>query len=166
MNNNKTKNLTINILEEDIYNEYGVDEHVVLQEELTSTIETLSNTQKLNDKLNLNFSVNKDVNVNEERFVEAYKNTFKMNIQMKKHELSRCITTGIAILVIGIILLALNVFVLENLEKFTFALFDVISWVFVWAGVETLTLELIQIVIEIKKSRKLLNANLTFTKKQ
>lgn len=44
-------------------------------------------------------------------------------------------------------------------------MFSVISWVFMWAAVETLTLELIQILIEIKKSKKLLKSNLTFTKK-
>ena len=59
----------------------------------------------------------------------------------------------------------LNVFVFEELEKFTYEMFSVISWVFMWAAVETLTLELIQILIEIKKSKKLLKSNLTFTKK-
>lgn len=164
--NNEPEKLTINILDEDVFNEYGVDEHVVLQEDLTYTIETLSNTQKLNSKLNLNFSVKNDININEEKFIDSYKNTFRMNIKMKRHELSRCVTTGIVILLVGIFLLALNVFVFENLEKFTYEFFSVISWVFVWAGVETLTLELIQIIIEIKKNKRLLNANVTFTKKQ
>ena len=163
---NKQKDITINLLDEDVFNEYGVDEHVVLQEDLTSTIETLSNTQKLNTKLNLNFRANNDIEINEEKFLESYKNTFKLNIAMKKHELNRCITTGIAILIVGILLLALNVFVFENLEKFTYELFSVVSWVFVWAGIETLTLELIQIAIEIKKSKRLLKANITFSKKQ
>ena len=84
---------------------------------------------------------------------------------MKRLELSRCLTTGFSLLVVGILLILLNVFVFEELEKFTYEMFSVISWVFMWAAVETLTLELIQILIEIKKSKKLLKSNLTFTKK-
>ena len=166
MNNpTKQRDLTINLFHEDVFNEYGVDEHTILQEDLTSTIESLSNTIKVTTKLNLNFCVNQGINVDETKFIEAYKNTFAANIKMKRLELSRCLTTGFSLLVVGILLILLNVFVFEELEKFTYEMFSVISWVFMWAAVETLTLELIQILIEIKKSKKLLKSNLTFTKK-
>lgn len=162
---NKQHNLTINLYHADIFNDYGVNEYIYLQDDLISTIETMSNTVKLNTQLNLNIGVDKNVEVNETQFTEAFKNTFTSSIKMKRLELIRCLTTGIVLFMIGVILVLLNVFIFDGLNKFIYELFGVISWVFVWAGTEALTIELIQIIIEIKKATKLLKTKITFTKK-
>ena len=157
---NKQK-LTINIFDEDVFIEYGVDGEETLQDELTDTIEKKANTQKLSTELEINVVKPENSKINNEQFALAFKNTFKDKINTVKHECSRCVLTGLILLMVGIGMLALDVFVLEPLNYFVYEFFNVFAWVFCWGGIEVLTIELTQLIIEIKKSKRILNSTLT-----
>ena len=56
----------------------------------------------------------------------------------------------------------MNVSMENKVPYFWFELFCLLAWVFGWGGVEVLTIELVQIVIEIKKLKRLTNAHISF----
>lgn len=155
------KKLTINIFDEDVFNEYGVDGEETLQDELTETIEQKANTQKISTSLEINVVKPENSNIDNKKFTLAFKNTFKDKIKTIKHECSRCVITGLILLMVGVGMLALDVFVFENLNYFVYEFFNVFAWVFCWGGIEVLTIELTQLVIEIKKAKRILNSTLT-----
>ena len=66
-------------------------------------------------------------------------------------------------MIVGIMLLIVYASVEEKLPVFWVELIDLFAWVFGWGGVEVLTIELIQIAIEIKKIKRLINAHIHFT---
>lgn len=160
---NVTKKLTVNIFDEDVFNEYGVDGEETLQEELAQTIQNLANTQKIKTKLEINIVKPENSTIDNNQFVEAYKNTFKANIERLNHEKTRCILTGAILLFIGIAMLAMDIFIFNNLNFFVYEFFNVFSWVFCWGGIEVLTIELTQLIIEINKEKRLLNSKLVLS---
>ena len=82
-------------------------------------------------------------------------------VDIKNREISRCLITGIIMTVIAVCLLLLYVYVFSQLSLFWNKFQEISAWVFVWASVEILTVELIQLLIDRAKAKNLLNANLT-----
>ncbi len=161
------KVLNFNLYDKDVYNSYGVDDKPLLNDELAYTIEERANNHKINTKLSINFKKYKESPINEEDFLDAYKNSFSSRIKAKTHELSRCLITGLIMLFVGIAILLFDVFVAEEFfHYFWFEFFNVIAWVFCWGGVEVLTVELIQIKMEIGKLEKLTKAEISFTEEE
>ncbi len=159
------KSFSIDLYDENIYNEYGVSNSELLQDELCDTIEKISNTHKIKTNLIINFSKPKQSVLDEKEFVNAFKNTYESKVSMKKHEVNRCIITGGIMLFIGIAMLCLDIFVFEPLNYLAYEFFNVFSWVFCWCAIEALTIQLIQLIIEVNKYKKILNARIKFTEK-
>jgi hypothetical protein len=84
-------------------------------------------------------------------------------IKTKQHELKRCLITGLILLLIGLVMLCFDVFIENKVPYFWFEFFNVFSWVFCWGAIEVLTIQLVQIKMEINKLKKITNANLLFT---
>ena len=156
--------LNFNLYAKDVYNSYGVDDRPLLNDELAYTIEEQANNHKIKTNLAINFKKFKKSAINEETFVDAYQNSFNSRIRTKKHELSRCVATGAVMLLVGILMLLFDVFVAEPfMNYFWYEFFNVFAWVFCWGGIEVLTVELVQIQMEIGKIRRLTNAEINFT---
>lgn len=162
----KRKKLNFNLYNDNVYCSYGTAEGgPLLSDDIANTIKTHANTNKLKTKLEIEFSTSKDSNIDKDEFLQAYNNTFSSKKVEKKHELSRCILTGSILMAIGIILLVIYVSMVNRVPYFWFELFCLLAWVFCWGGIEVLTIELVQIVIEIKKIDRLINSNIAFKTK-
>ncbi|MBR2467648.1 MAG: hypothetical protein IKB42_01220 [Clostridia bacterium] len=163
--NKERKKLTINLYDEDVFNEYGVDGDEILQEELTTTISNLANTEKISTPLELTFIKPENNKIDNDKFVKAFSNSYNAEISRKKHECTRCIITGIILLLVGIAMLAFDVFVMEPLNYFFYEFFNVFAWVFCWGGIEILTIELIQLIMEKNKAKRVLNSKIVLVDK-
>ena len=161
------KVLNFNLYDKDVYNSYGVDDNPLLNDELAYTIEERANNHKIKTKLAINFKKYSESPINEESFLNAYQNSFNSRIKAKTHELSRCLITGLIMLGVGILMLLFDVFVAETyFHYFRFEFFNVFAWVFCWGGIEVLTVELVQIKMEIGKLEKLTNAEISFSEEK
>lgn len=160
---NKIKHsIDISIHNEDVFANYGYDDKEFIDYELMDTVYNLSNAYPLRHCLSIKFINESDKTIDEKRFKSAYKNTLKTEINKKKNEMKRCITTGLIMFVIGLILLLTYVYISPKWGPFIEEVFDLVAWVFAWAAVEILTVELIQILIEIKKYKRILNSKFNF----
>lgn len=160
------KKLNFNLYNDNVFCSYGTTEGgPLLSEDIAKTIETHANNHKLKTNLEIVFNTSKDSNLNKEEFKQAYKNTFSSKKIEKKHELSRCILTGSILMAIGIILLIIYVSMVNRVSYFWFELFCLFAWVFCWGGIEVLTIELTQIVIEIKKIDRMIKTRISFISK-
>ena len=161
--NTERKNVYLNLYSDNVYCYYGTDSGAILNGEIASTIEERANNHKIKEKLSINFKTYKEAPINQEEFVNAYHNTFSSKIKTKQHELKRCLITGIILLLIGLVMLCFDVFIENKVPYFWFEFFNVFSWVFCWGAIEVLTIQLVQIKMEINKLKKITNANLLFT---
>lgn len=93
--NTKPSNITIDINDEIVYAEYGFDDKLLLNDSLIDSIEYVASTRPIKQKLTLCVKENVPVNIQENQFIDAYKNTFNTKIDGKKHEIGRCVMTGI-----------------------------------------------------------------------
>lgn len=159
------KNINFNLYSDDVYCSYGTNNVPLLNEEISSVIEESANNYKIKEKVNIQFNTYEETPIDEDEFVQAYQNTFTSKIKSKKHELKRCMITGLILLCVGILTLLFDVFIEEKLAYFWYEFFNVFAWVFCWGGIEVLTIELTQIQIEINKTKKLTHANITFKRK-
>ena len=69
-------------------------------------------------------------------------------------------------LLVGVAMLAFDVFVMEELNYFLFEFFNVFAWVFCWGGIEILTIELIQLIMEKNKAKRVLNSKIILVDKK
>ncbi len=159
----KRKNVSLNLYSDDVYCYYGTDSGAILNTDISSTIEERANNHKIKEKLSINFQTYKESPINQEEFVNAYHNTFSSKIKTKKHEFKRCLITGIILLLVGLAMLCFDVFIENKVSYFWFEFFNVFSWVFCWGAIEVLTIQLIQIQMEINKIKKITEADITFT---
>ncbi len=162
-NQNKRVNLSIHLHGNDVYCSSGTDDGLILNDEVTSTIAESANNYEIKENLNINFKANEKSCINEEDFMLAYYNTFVSKMNQKKHELKRCLTTGVILLCVGILVLLFDIFVANQFSDFWYEFFNVFAWVFCWGGIEVLTIEMIQIQIEINKLKRLINSHIFFT---
>ena len=163
MTNKKRKNLNFDLYSDDVYCSYGTDKGPLLNDEIAQTIENHANNNKVKTRLAITFNTYEESPIDKNEFLQAYSNTYNSKIVEKKHELSRCLITGAILLFVGLALLLFDVTIEEKVPYFWFELFNVFAWVFCWGGIEVLTIELVQIVIEIKKIKRLTNALIHFT---
>lgn len=159
MQKNNVEKLKIGIPEGNVFSEYIVDDKEVLDEVLVDTIEKTANTKPVRKNLDITFVSNQKIDSN--RFTSAYKNTMQNKVDTKNREISRCLITGIIMTIVSVCLLLLYVYVFSQLSLFWNKFQEISVWVFVWASVEILTVELIQLMIDRAKAKKLLNATLT-----
>lgn len=157
------KNVSLNLYSDNVYCYYGTDAGAILNSEITSTIEERSNNHKIKEKLTINFKTYEEAPINQDEFVYAYNNTFSSKIKAKKHEFKRCLLTGVVLLLIGLAMLCFDVFIENKVSYFWFEFFNVFAWVFCWGAIEVLTIQLVQIQMEINKLKKIIHANLVFT---
>lgn len=163
---NKENTIVINVNDENVYGEYGYEGQEHLESSLVSTLQELAASRATKEQLTIKVKEKEGVNINNKQFVAAYKNTFNNLIDGKQHEISRCITTGVILLAISIVLISLYVFVFQNMHDLIVVFTDVISWIFTWCAIETLTIELIQLYIDRAKLKRLLNANIVIVQEE
>lgn len=163
---NKENTIVINVNDENVYGEYGYEGQEHLESSLVSTLQELAASRATKEQLTIKVKENSKIEINEEKFVDAYKNTFNNLIDGKQHEISRCLTTGVILSFIGILLLTLFVFVFQYMHDAVVVFTELITWVFSWCAVETLTIELIQLYIDRAKLKRLLNANIVIVQEE
>ena len=168
MKEKKRENIKINIYEQEVYAEYGVDDKEMFEDSLIDTVEKLANSKPLRTDIALQFVCEEGIEVEQERFKVAFKNTGKNKLETKKRELARCLITGVIMAVFALALLAGYHFLHPYIEDIVFwnELCDVAVWVFMWAAVEILTIEAIQILIEMAKIKRVLRAKIEFVEKK
>ena len=168
MKEKKVDKIKINIYEEEVYAEYGVDDKEMFEDSLIDTVEKLANSKSLRTDISLQFVCEPGIEVEQERFKKAFQNTGINKLETKKRELGRCFITGTIIGIIAIALLLGYTFLHPYIENHIFwnELCDVAVWVFMWATVEIFTIEAIQILIEMAKIKRILRAKIDFTKKE
>ena len=159
----KRKSLSFNLYSDDVYCSYGTDNGPLLNDEIAQTIESHANNHKIKTDLEITFNTYEESPIDQNEFLQAYSNTYNSKNIEKKHELSRCLITGSILMTIGIILLIIYVSMENKVPYFWFELFCLLAWVFGWGGVEVLTIEMVQILIEIRKIKRLIKAHIYFT---
>lgn len=83
-------------------------------------------------------------------------------VKAKQHEISRCLLTGIIMLIISAILICVENFWLINMGAIVREISNVASWVFAWDAIEILAIQLIQLVIDKRKVQRLRDAKIIF----
>ena len=159
------KNIHVNLFSEDVYAEYGVENDVLLDDELVDTVQSLADTKPITAKLSIDFIAKNNIEIDDEKFMRAYKNTVQNRIDMKNHEIIRCAITGVIFLVFSLVLLELYVWCKPYLNAFWDQFLTIFDWVFLWSAIQILTIELIQLFIDKAKIKKIFKANLKITKK-
>ena len=164
MTNYTEKNSVINIdiNEENVYADYGFDGKLLVEETLVDKMEFLASSRPIKEKVTFCFRRKYNIAIDEPQFVEAYKNTMNNYVKAKQHEISRCLWTGIIMLFVSLILIFIENFWLINLGAIVGEISNIASWVFAWAAIEVLTIQLIQLVIDKRKVQRLRDAKITF----
>ncbi len=163
--NQKTEQITIGISEESVYAGYAVEDRETIDEMLVDAIEKVADTKPISKKLEITFLHDSNLKFDEERFTTAYKNTMQNKVDAKKREITRCLFTGISLLVVAISALLAFVYFFVDKSLFWNKFGEIISWVFVWGSVEVFTIELIQLLIDKAKAKRLLNATIIIKSK-
>ena len=157
----KLKNtINININEEDIFAEYGYENQDFLETSFVEAIEHLANSRPTKEKITINMKETKPMSFDQESFIKAYKNSFRHRMETKKQEINRCILTGILMFVFSIAYMLLHLYVISDISESIAYFSDIAAWVFIWCSIEVLTLELIQLIIDYQKIKRIFNANL------
>ncbi len=157
-------NITLDINDENVYADYGFDDKLFLNDWLAGSIEYVASTRPIKQKLTLCFKELVPANIQEEQFVDAYKNTFNTKLNGKKNEIVRCVMTGIILWIVSLALIFFEQLVIAGMHDIICEIFEILSWVFAWVAVETLTLELIQLIMDKRKYTRLLNVKFQFFK--
>lgn len=160
----KSNTITIDINEENVYAEYGYEDKLLLEDSLVDSIEYMASTRPIKQKLTFCFKETTKTDINEAQFIEAYHNTFSTKIEAKKHEIGRCCLTGLILFIISMGFILFEQFVVIGAHAVIYEFFEIMSWVFAWAAVETLTIELIQLIMDKRKYNRILDVDFKFVK--
>ena len=158
----KYTKLKIGIYEKEVFAEYGYDNHELIEESLVYTIYSLAETKPIRENLELVFTKNVDIEFDENRFKTAYKNTITNKTKSLNLELRRCFLIGLLLLLAGVSVLCVDVFLIGDVSEFLYEFVNIMAWVFWWAGIEVLTIHAVQIIIEKRKYKRLLNCKISF----
>ena len=159
----KVRKFKININDDNVYDDYCVDDEkeVILQDSLFERIKNLADLTPIKQKLCFNFvKEDSDVDIDKEEFLRAYSNTIKAKTIIKKHEINRCFISGLIFLFIAISLIFVDVYLADNFVGVFAYLVEISAWVFAWIAVEVLSIQLLQIVIDKNKLKRLLKAEI------
>lgn len=154
--------LNISIFEKEIFADYGYDNHELIDDTLVETVYKLADTKPIRENLELVIAKKEDVSFDEERFKSAYKNTISNKTKSLTHEISRCAIVGFILLFVGVGLLFVTEFWLNDLDSFIYEFFTILNWVFCWGGIEVLCIQLTQLAIEKTKYKRLLKCKISF----
>ncbi|GEM_PF-4665561 len=151
---------------DEFFSPYSVRGDEVMNSELNNFIMESENNIPLNKKLKVNIYVNEDDRKN----FSKIKKTFRMNYADKLATcdwwLKRNLTKSLIFLFIGVGLLA--VYAVACIYQFHLLIqcaCEVVSWVFLWEGVQQLTIEHSAKRIERKRLMRLLNSEISVRKK-
>ena len=161
----KRQNVHLNIYDEDLYSDYGIEGEERMNDELIDIVETSANTTSIRTQLTVHFLIAEGLTVDDKRMRTAYKNSVIDRLNSKNHEIARCGLTGLIFLVIAIAIVAGYVWLIPYFNVFWQQFYEIIEWVFVWTAVEILTIQLIQLFIDKLKIKKLVNARVYIKRK-
>lgn len=159
----KLRSFKINLNDDNIYDDYCVDEarEVILQDSLFSRLKNLAELTPVNQNICFNLVKEyKQVDINQKEFEEAYTNTIKTKKIINKHEVNRCLLSGLSFLFVALILIFFDVYVASYQGKIIAYLVEVAAWVFAWVAVEVLGIHLLQLLIERNKLKRMLKAKI------
>ena len=159
----KLRSFKINLNDDNIYDDYCVDEarEVILQESLFNRLKNLAELTPVNQNICFNLVKEyKQVDVNKQEFMEAYSNTIKTKQVINKHEVNRCLFSGLVFVFVALILIFLDVYVASFQGKIIAYIVEVAAWVFAWVAVEVLSIHLLQLLIERSKLKRMLKAEI------
>lgn len=162
---NKRKSIHVNLFNEDVYAEYGVENDILLDDALVDRVQALANTKPISAKLSVTFVAKHSVEIDNTKFKKAYKNSVQNRIDMKNHEIFRCTITGTIFLIFSLVLLGVYVYFRPYFSAFWDQFLTIFDWVFLWSAIQVLTIELIQLFIDKAKIIKLLKARLKIVSK-
>ena len=163
---NKRKSIHVNLFNEDVYAEYGVENDILLDDALVDRVQALANTKPISAKLSVTFVAKHNIEIDNAKFKKAYKNSVQNRIDMKNHEIFRCAITGTIFLIFSLILLGVYVYFRPYFSAFWDQFLTIFDWVFLWSAIQVLTIELIQLFIDKAKILKLLKAQLKIVSKK
>ena len=152
--------INVNLYDTDVYAEYGYENREQVQQSFIDTVKSMADAKPLKEKLTLLVTKPKGTKIDNDRFRKAYGNTLANIVSTKTNEMRRCLVTGIVFFVMAIALLALNVFVFASIGGMLYAVTNLLAFVFGFVGVEALSLELIQLIIEIKKFKRIMSVEI------
>lgn len=160
----QSNTITIDINEENVYAEYGYEDKLLLEDSLVDSIEYMASTRPIKQKLTFCFKETTKTDIDEVQFIEAYHNTFNTKIEAKKHEIGRCIITGVVLWLISLAFILFEQLVVVGAHPVVYEIVEIMSWVFNWVAVEALTIELIQLVLDWRKYNRLLSVDFQFVR--
>lgn len=159
----KLRSFKINLNDDNIYDDYCVDEarEVILQDSLFNRLKNLAELTPVNQNICFNLVKEyKQVDVNKQEFMEAYSNTIKTKQIINKHEVNRCLFSGLAFMLVALVLILLDVYLASYQGEIFAYLIEVSAWVFAWVAVEVLSIHLLQLLIERSKLKRMLKAEI------
>ena len=160
MDKELSNTININIYDTDIFAEYGYENREQVQQSFVDTVKSMADAKPLKEKLTLLVSKPKDSKIDKDRFRKAYGNTLSNIVSTKTNEMKRCLFTGLVFFVLSFALLALNVFVFATIGGLLYAVTNLLAFVFGFVGIEALSLELIQLIIEVKKYKRIMSVEI------
>jgi hypothetical protein len=159
---NPAQKIDINVYDEGLYSSNSSGEKV-LNDDLCLLIQNVATAKQFSDNTTLNFVKSEDKEIDEDEFKSAYKATIGAFIKEKKRKLWRCLLCGLLLWVGCLGLSAVVNLLAKNWDKVYQTLLKICSLIMLWTGLDKLTLEPIQILIQIKKYKKMINFSLTFS---
>lgn len=162
MKNKKSSTITINSADELFYSSYFYDDKEILDNDLSETIYSLSNSKPIKDKLIIKIKSPTKSSTDKAKFKNAFKNSFESKMQMKQYEIHRCLITGFFMFLAFCALLAITICVNTALGEVFYYVADLATWVFGWGFIEIVTIELIQLYIDKYKYKKIRDAEIIF----
>lgn len=156
--------INIDINEENVYADYGIDGDLLVEEDLIDNMFNVANTRPIKQGVIFCFKEKNGIDVEDSKFISAYHNTIKNHLLSKKLEIRRCILLGVVLLVASALFILLENFFFIKQGPIIAEVSNIISWVFFWAAVEVLTIDLSQLMMEKIKYIRLDEAILLFNR--
>lgn len=144
---------------DEFFSPYSYLTYELMNPEVANYIDACESTIPIGDEIAVEIFTEEDTtNEEKHRIRTAVKRHHAEEIIAKKKELFRRTISGLTWIVAGLILLAIKfIFKLYNVLSVS-TLIDIISWMFLWDGIETLLTERKELKRSLVKSYRLMNA--------
>lgn len=151
---------------DEFFSPYSVRGDEVMNPELNDFILENENNIPLNKKLKVNIYVNEEDRKNFSKIKKTFRMNFADKLATCDSWLKRNLLKSILFLVIGIGLLAVYaVSVVFDFNIIIQCVCEVVSWVFLWEGVQQITIEQSSKRLERKRLMRLVNSEISVRKK-
>ena len=150
--------INIDINTEAVFADYGYNGKPLLDDSLVEKMQMIANVKPIRQNVTFRFMKKPDIAINRTKFNYAFDNSINNLISTKQHEINRCLITGVILLFISLALIFIENFVMVKLGAIVSEISNIVSWVFLWVTVEIMTIQLIQLIIDKNKLKRIKNA--------